>query len=219
MFDVKLPLTERDRDILIFIATFGKSYFDVIAKTFYRGGSEQVCRNRLGVLKNKYSLIKNVGTGTTVPRYYIALTEAGKRAVELWGIESKQPHFSLVTMRHNMIEQLTYYVLWKLGENVSRTIVKEWKEKHRHTPDLIIEEDNKLSYIEIELTKKTQNRYKEIFLNSDKDGADRIIYVCEDEKVMQRFKEFMPKFDKLHFITIDGLFESLDNGKLILSAN
>ena len=69
--------------------------------------------------------------------------------------------------------------------------------------------------IEVEITKKTEKRYKEIIFKSSKDGADYILYVVKKKEDVKSFAEYMPRSNKLMFIDIDSLiFNIKTTGKI-----
>lgn len=203
-------LTERDLEILKFINLFGKSYMEVLSKCFFpNANSTQVCRNRLNVLKNKYKLLKYVETGAMSPRHYIALSEMGKRFLEDEEAETiNNTYFSFATMQHNMYEQLVAFALTKAGKKVERTKVLDWSKTHHHTPDLIYYNDDKLVYVEIELSKKTREAYDTIFKKIVKDGVSNILYIAKNEKWKKIFLEFFPKWDGLRVAEIEEFFDN-----------
>lgn len=84
-----------------------------------------------------------------------------------------------------------------------------------HTPDFILFSQEKKINIEIEITKKTEKRYKEIIFKSVKDGADYMLYVLRKKEDVKSFAEYMPRSNKLMFIDIDSLiFNIKTTGKI-----
>lgn len=213
-------MTERDIKILCFIAIFGKSYSNVIAKTFFAGvkNSEQVAKNRIRLLVNKYKVLDYKLTGLQSPRNYLTLTEAGREVVVDFGYSTiKTPHFSLVTVKHNMVEQIVFYWIDKVRET-QRTTVKTHSKTNFHTPDLLFFTDSgKKVYVEIELTKKTASNYQDIFAKITKDEAEIVLYVTDSEDSMKRLAKVMPVWDRLRFTTVDRLIESVSNEQKISS--
>lgn len=212
--EAKNYFTERDISLLKFINYFGKSYAEVLAEVFFAGG-KQICKNRINVLKNKYGLVKFNKTGAMSPQNYITLTASGARFLEDRGVDIKSPHFSLVTLQHNIVEQLSYHALTLAGKNVERCTVSTWGSSHNHTPDLVYQEGEKLVYVEIELTKKSQKKLAEIFQSIEKDGVSVVLYVCENEKAVESYKTYFPRWDKLRFTSIDKMLETAKTEKKI----
>lgn len=210
-----MELTERDNDLLMMIAYFGKSYLSVLEVTFFNDTSKQYARKRtIDVLANKYKLLKVTNTGLASPRSYVALSEAGRRYVtDVLGMFEEdvvQPYFSLATMKHNWYEQIVYYFLKKNGRDVKRTIIKNWSKGHKHTPDLMFEVNGKMNYVEVELNKKSPQKYVEIFSASIKDGANGMVYVCEDRAKALTIAGGFPKgiTINIRFIVIDELVKT-----------
>ena len=214
---VKTGLSQRDIDILLFINEFGKSYSEIIHKCFFSNTSEQVCKNRLTVLKTKYNLIKHTATDAISPRYYISLTEAGKRYIyEELGVEYNPCFFSLSSLNHNFYEQLVFFALKKAGKEPMRTKVIKWSKEHNHTPDIAYCNGEKLVYVEIEISRKSTEVYNKIFNNIIKDGVSNIIYLAKDEKWKDRFLTILPKFDGLRVADIDTFFDiATKEGKIV----
>ena len=118
------------------------------------------------------------------------------------------------TIEHNIIEQITFFWLQKIGE-VKRTVVFNDSKDLNHTPDFILFSQEKKINIEIEITKKTEKRYKEIIFKSVKDGADYMLYVLRKKEDVKSFAEYMPRSNKLMFIDIDSLiFNIKTTGKI-----
>ena len=63
--------------------------------------------------------------------------------------------------------------------------------------------------IEVEITKKTEKRYKEIIFKSSKDGADYILYVVKKKEDIKRFAEYLLRSNKLMFIDINSLIHNI----------
>lgn len=80
--------------------------------------------------------------------------------------------------------------------------------------NLLFSQEKKIN-IEIEITKKTEKRYKEIIFKSVKDGADYMLYVLRKKEDVKSFAEYMPRSNKLMFIDIDSLiFNIKTTGKI-----
>ncbi len=213
----KLGLSQRDLDILLFINEFGKSYAEVLHKCFFSETSLQVCQNRISVLKSKYKLINHTPTGAVSPKYYISLSEAGKRFIfEELGEDVKSCFFALSTLHHNIYEQLVYFALLKAGKEPQRAKVVSWSKTHHHTPDLVYYNGDKMVYVEIEISRKSQEVYNSIFEKILKDGVSNIIYIAKDEKWKSKFLEVLPKWEGLRVADIESFFNSaVKDGKIV----
>lgn len=214
---VKNGLSQRDIDLLLFINEFGKSYAEVLHKCFFSETSLQVTKNRISVLKNKYKLLKHTPTGAITPKYYISLSEQGKKFVfEELGEDAKSCFFALSTLQHNIYEQLTYYALLRAGKEPKRAKVVNWSKTHHHTPDLVYMNGDKMVYVEIEISRKSQEVYNSIFEKVLKDGVSNIIYLAKDEKWKKKFLEVLPKWDGLRVADIENFFNNaLKDGKIV----
>lgn len=214
---MQLGLTKRDLELINFINFFGKSYAEVLHKCFFNETSLQVAKNRISVLKNKYKILKHSPTGAVSPKYYLSLSEAGKRFVEEeMGEDANNCFFSLTTLQHNINEQLTYFALTRAGKEVIKTRVSEFSKNHRHTPDFYYKNGEKMVYVEIENNKKTRDAYNKIFENILKDGISNIIYIAKDEKWKEIFLNFLPKFEGLRVADIETFFNTaVKEGKIV----
>lgn len=148
-------LTERDKEILFLTANFGgKTFIEVLEKTLWYGykSSKQQARNRMYVLTNRYGYFTQKLTGLMTPRNAYAVTERGRDAIRtLFDINlSPTVNVSANTTHHNIMEQVTFFWLKKLGKNPQRTIVKKWSINHKHTPDIYYETERGGIYVEIE---------------------------------------------------------------------
>lgn len=213
----KIGLSERDLAMISFVNYFGKSYGEVLHKCFFPDTSLQVCKNRLSVLKNKYKIFKHTLTGAISPKYYISLSEAGKRFVEEeMGENANDCFFALTTLNHSILEQLTYFALTRAGKEVVKTNVSNWSKQHHHTPDFYYKNGEKLVYIEVEISKKTHESYNKIFANMLKDDVSNVIYIAKNEKWKNIFLNFLPKFEGLRVADIETFFDTaLKEGKII----
>lgn len=209
VINVNLGLTKRDLDIIELVGTFGKSYVKVIHKCFYNHTSEQVAKNRVSKLVNKYKILRFKETELASPRNYVLLTEQGQRFfLDIFGYEPANAYLSPVTAKHNMMEQLIFYALRRAGKNVSRANVKEWSKKHHHTPDLFYTDDSgNFIYVEIELTRKSNSAYSEIFRKVIKDNVKNIIYITDTEQAKKTLLRVLPKYDKLRVECIERFFD------------
>jgi len=205
-------ITARDNEIFELMSVFGgKTFLPVLAKTFFN--SEQVARNRLNVLK-KDKMIKYVPTGLMSPRNAIYPTANGLRYFIEHGLRTVVSDISSSTVEHLMLEQITYFYLKKIGKDVERTIVKNWREKHNHTPDLCYTHKGKNVYVEIERTNKRPDELAKIQLNSLKDDIHIILYVFEDEKRMKQLGSKIPLHDKIYYVTIGMLIVASKDKKI-----
>ena len=212
-----IGLSQRDINILLFVNEFGKSYAEVLHKCFFSNTSLQVCKNRISVLKNKYKLLKHTPTGAISPKYYISLSEQGKKFIfEELGEDAKSCFFALSTLQHNMYEQLVYFALTKANKQPTRAKVVSWSKEHHHTPDLVYYNGEKMVYVEIEISRKSQEVYNSIFEKVLKDGVSNIIYLTKDEKWKNKFLEVLPKWDGLRVADIESFFNSaVKDGKIV----
>lgn len=214
---VKIGLTDRDLAMIRFVNYFGKTYAEVLHKCFFADTSLQVCKNRISVIKNKYNIFKHTLTGAISPKYYISLTEAGKRFLEdEMEAKANDCFFALTTLNHSVLEQLTYFALTSAGKEVVKTKVSDWSKTHRHTPDFYYMNGEKMVYVEVEISKKTRENYNKIFENMLKDGVSNVIYIAKSEKWKEIFLNFLPKFEGLRVADIDTFFDiATKEGKLI----
>lgn len=201
-------ITERDIEIFKFIHRYGKTYIEVLAKTFFK--DEQVARNRINILA-KQNLISYWNTGLMKPRRAIVLTDDAKRMLESnYELRIKSVKLNRTTILHNIIEQIADYHLGRIG-TVERTTVATHGSKLHHVPDFIFTNEigNKIN-IEVELTKKSAPRYTEIMKNVSKDNVDAIIYILDTPSKIKAFASIMPKWHKLFFIGLDELIKNID---------
>lgn len=199
-------ITKRDEEILKFINFFGKSYQEVLAKTFFPSLSST--KNRMVALK-KQDIISYWNTNLISPRKAIVLSQSTVLYFERHlDIKVKKAKLHLSTIQHNIIEQIAFFWLQKIGE-VKRTVVINDSKNLNHTPDFILFSQGKKINIEVELTKKTEKRYKEIIFKSVKDGADYILYIVKKKEDVKSFAEYLPRSNKLMFIDIDSLIHNI----------
>jgi len=200
-------ITNRDIEIFKFINKYGKSYIEVLAKTFF--ANEQVARNRMNILA-KQNLITYWNTNLMKPRRAIVLTSDTKAMLENeFEIIPRNTKLNRTTISHNIIEQIVDFHLSKIG-TVERTTVYTHKDKLHHIPDFIFtnEAGNKIN-IEVELTKKSAPRYAKLMQSVSKDNPDAIIYVLSSQEKIKSFASVMPKWHKLFFISIDELIKNI----------
>ncbi len=201
-------ITDRDIEIFKFINKYGKSYIEVLAKTFFT--NEQVARNRMNILA-KQNLITYWNTTLMKPRRAIVLTSDTKSMLENdFDITPRNAKLNRTTIQHNIIEQIVDFHLSKIG-TVERTTVYIHKGKLHHIPDFIFtnESGNKIN-IEVELTKKSAPRYAKLMQLVAKDNPDAIIYVLTSKEKIKPFATIMPKWHKLFFISVDDLIKNID---------
>jgi len=201
-------ITNRDIEIFKFINRYGKSYIEVIGKTFFE--NEQVARNRINSLY-KQGFISYWKTNLMTPRRAIILTEEIKKYLyEEFDIKPKNAKLNVSTIEHNMIEQLADFYLSKLeNSTVERTTVFTHSKKLNHIPDLIYHHEKGKVYIEVETSKKSSKRYISIFENMKKDNVLQVIYIVKNEKLLNNYSASFPKWNKLKFITIDNLINNI----------
>lgn len=199
-------ITTRDEEILHFINKFGQSYTEVLAQTFFPSLSS--ASNRVSRLKKQGS-ISFWDTNLMSPRKAIVLSQDTKEYFEReLDIKVKKTKISLSTVKHNILEQISYYWLQKIGD-IRRTTVINDGSILNHVPDFILKAQEKIINIEIEITKKTQKRYKEILLKSSKDGANYLLYIFKNKEDVKKFGEYMPRSNKLMLIDIASLIENI----------
>jgi len=201
-------ITARDLDIFKFMNKYGKTYIEVLAKTFFT--NEQVARNRMNILA-KQNLISYWNTGLMKPRRAIVLTTDTKSMLENeYEVTARNTKLNRTTIHHNVIEQIVDFHLSKIG-TVERTTVYTHKEKLHHIPDFIFtnESDNKIN-IEVELTKKSAPRYVKLMQSVSKDNPDAIIYVLSSKQKIKAYASIMPKWHKLFFISLDELIKNIE---------
>jgi len=202
-------ITKRDLEILIFMQeNGGKTFMEVLEKTFFEGRAG--AKRRIQILIND-GLLKRRPTGLLKPANMIVFGENARESFyQMWGVEPKRAKLSSVMVRHEMIQQLAHYWLNKLDGTVKRTTINQDFGKFHHVPDLIWENERLGQiFFEIELNKKTNKRYLDIFTKSEKDGARNIIYILASEKDRDSYMEHLPKASILKFISIDELVHNI----------
>lgn len=202
-----MAITNRDEEIFKFVNVFGKSYPDVLGKTFFNG--IQQARNRLKTLK-EMELIDYRPTGLINPRNALILTSHGRTYLTDRGIDARTSvkiHQS--TVSHNVIEQICFYWLGQLGD-VLRTTVYHHATILNHVPDLIYTDDKgRKFYIEVELNQKSMNNYESILQKTERDDPFGVIYVTEDTKSMVSLAKNMPKWNRLYYIDINKFVDNI----------
>lgn len=202
---IKIKYNEKELEILIFISHFGRSYAEVLGKTFYK--SVQGARNKISHM-NKKGLIKLVPTGLAQPRNAVTLPKSTKDLLIDLGYSPKVHRGSISQLKHNIIEQIAFYHLSKLGE-VTRTSVWHHKNTYHAVPDLIVQTQIHTIAIEVETHQKGNPRYKDFINRSSKDNFDRVLYIMPNKKLMITIANNMPTWDKLFFIDIERMIENI----------
>ena len=201
-------ITERDLEIFKFINRYGKSYIEVLARTFFQ--NEQVARNRMNTLA-KQNLISYWNTGLMKPRRAVVLTSDTKQLLEdEHELTVKSVKLNRTTIQHNIIEQIADFHLAKIG-TVERTTVYTHNDKLHHIPDFIFTNEfgNKIN-IEVELSKKSAPRDTKLMQAVSKDNPDAIIYILDSPSKIKSYASTMPKWQKLFFISIDELIKNIE---------
>lgn len=206
-------LTDRDINILKFLNRYGKSYIEVLGKTFF--SSEQIARNRVNRLA-KYNLIGYWNTGLMKPRRALVLTTDSKAYLnsEL-GYDVKKTKINQSTIHHNVVEQITDFYLQKIGKVERTTVYTHYTHLH-HIPDFIyIDDETRRFFIECEVTKKATSRYNTIIEKITKDNPYAVIYVTDTIEKAKAIAKVMPTWEKLFFIDLDSLIKNIkENGKI-----
>lgn len=202
-----MAITNRDEEILKFINVFGKSYANVLGKTFFN--DDKQAKNRITSLK-KMELIDYKPTMLLSPRNALILTSYGRNYLIDRGIEAKSAvkiHAS--TIWHNVLEQIAYYWLSTLGE-VTRTTVYHHANTLNHVPDLIyIDSSGRKFYIEVELTQKSMKNYEQVIFDTQKDNPFGVIYITMDEQKAVSLAKNMPVWDRLFYIDIETFVKNV----------
>ena len=212
-----IVLQERDEEIFKLMSRFnGKIYLEVLEKTIWHGykNANRQARNRMTkFVKEGYLLVKD--TGLYKPRSAYVLSEKGKTLIRtILDIDIGVIKLSMSSTPHTVLEMISYYWLYKLDKNPTRTIVSKWCKEHKHTPDLCYTKDDKLIYVEIERSVKSSGEYNSIFVNMTKDNVYKALYIVESRKRVKQFAKRLPKSDKLMFVAIGDLIENAQNGKI-----
>lgn len=214
-------LTDRDNEIMLLIATFGgKTFNQVLEKTVFNGLSNafKQAGNRVRKIRDKYDFLTIVPTGIMSPKNAIVLTSKGKEyCFHKFGLEVGEPYMNIITLQHTIFEQISFYWFSKLGNELKRTTVKEWKNAgFKHTPDFYCEDfkGRGKTYFEVETSKKQEKRYLEVFMNTLKDDIKNIVYVFENEKKLTQISKVFPVTQSITVVmtTIDDIVTSCSNG-------
>ncbi len=207
----KLTYDEKDLEILIFISIFGRTYPEVIGKTFYK--SVQSARNKLSSMKKK-KLLKYKLTERVKPKYALVLPKGVRDLLKELGHEPKIYTGSVSQMKHHMIEQITYFHLSKLGK-VHRISVYHHSKNYFAIPDLILSAKVINIAVEVEMHQKSSDSYRKYVIRAKKDLLDRevynrILYVTLNKKIMISIANIMPIWEYLFFIDIDTLIKNIN---------
>jgi hypothetical protein len=202
---IRIKYNKIELEILIFISFFGRSYAEVLGKTFYK--STQAARNKISLM-NKKGLIKLVPTGLTQPRNAIILPKSTKDLLIDLGYSPKLHRGNISQLQHNIIEQIAFFHLNKLGE-VIRASVWHHKNTYYAVPDLIVQTELHSIAIEVETHQKGNPRYKDFVKRSSKDDFDRVLYIMPNKKLMITIANNMPTWDKLFFIDIETMIDNI----------
>lgn len=207
-------LTERDKEILQFINVFGKTYYEVLGVTFFK--NDQMARNRISKLA-KQKVFSYLKTGLESPRRALTLGASGKDYIDVeLGEYVKVPKISNTTVHHNIIEQIVYYHLSQIG-SVERTTIATHHKLLNHIPDLIYTTNSGTRiYIEVEITKKSNYRYKEIMSKIIKDNPDKLLYISDTADRAKSIVETIGYWgNKLTYIDIESFIKNVTETKKI----
>ena len=195
----------KDIEVAKFVSIFGKSFAEVLGKTFY--GSVQHARNNISRMK-KIGFIKLSPTGLLKPRNALMLSSSTKRLLIDMGYSPKEFRVSIGQMEHNMIEQIAYYHLSKIG-SVERASVYRDKNRYYSVPDLVLSTPTGQIFVEIEIHQKSKAAYRDFVTKSAKDNPRSVLYICTNQKIMTSIANAMPPWDKLLYIDIDTLISNI----------
>jgi hypothetical protein len=207
-------ITERDKEILQFINVFGKTYYEVLAVTFFK--NDQVARNRIAKLM-KDKVIGYLRTGLESPRRALTLGRVGKDYIDVeLGEYVKVPKISNTTVHHNIIEQIVYYHLSQIG-SIERTTIATHHKLLNHIPDLIYTTNRGTRiYIEVEITKKSNDRYKEIMRKIIKDKPDKLLYISDTHERAKSIVESIGYWgEKIMYIDIESFVKNITETKKV----
>ena len=202
---------QKELEIAIFISRFGVSYTEVIGRTFFK--STQSARNFITKMKKKKIIYLKL-TGKSTPKYCIALTQKTKRVLEKLGYIAKKPNLSIRVLSHNMIEQIAYFWLGKLGA-IERKSVYHHKNVYYSVPDLVLRTEALKIFVEIEIHQKSRKMYNNFVVRASSDKPDRVLYIFENKRIMKTIANAMPTWDKLSYIDIDTMIKNIkEQGKI-----
>ncbi len=209
-------LSELEEKIITFIGEFGRTYTSVLGKTFFE--NEQQAINKIHKIQKK-GFLQRVPTKLIKPRNAIVLTKVSKKYLKEHGKTVKENRGAISHINHNMIEQIAFFHLSKLGD-VIRTSVWHHQNVYFAVPDLVLGLETMNIAIEIETTQKSSKRYKEKVRNQSKDlhetgNINRFLYVTPDKKLMKTIANNMSIWERLEFIDIDTLIKNIEEfGKI-----
>ena len=214
----KFDYDKKDLEILFFIGEFGRTYTEVIGKTFYK--STQSARNRIVRMK-KRKLVKYVLTGLSKPKYSIVLPKQVKDLLVSINkdFKPKVHSGSISQYNHHLHEQIAFFHLSKLGD-VVRTSVWHHKNVYFAVPDLVLGLKTMNIAIEIEMTQKNSNSYKSYINRASKDlhetgNINRFLFVTPSKSLMITIANSMGTWERLQFIDIDTLIKNIEEfGKI-----
>jgi len=204
-------ITEKEMAIAIFIGDFGKTYAEVLGKTFF--SSDQLARDFISKMKKK-GLVELKKTGLVKPKNQIHLTSSMKKDLKKIGFDPKDNRGTAQKINHNMVEQMAYYWLGKIGA-IERKSTWHHKNVFHVVPDLLLRTDTMQIHVEIEVTQKSRSRYKERVLKGANDKPSSILYITENKRMMKTLARAMPIWDKLSYIDIDTMIKNIkEQGKV-----
>lgn len=206
-------LTDRDLEMIKFTNIYGRTFLPVLSRTFFN--SERQARDRIGKLFNQ-NCVRYMDTNLLKIGRAIVLSHDTKMYLIDIGIEPKKVNSGYTTVKHNIVEQTAHYWLSKIGE-IERTSVAKHGGKLAHVPDMILTlPSGGRIFIEVEMSKKTSTRYKEIFEKISEDNPSQVLYVLPKTTQVQSFAKFLPPWDKIRVIDIDTLIENIKTtGKVL----
>jgi len=204
---IQVKYNERDMEVVKFISVFGKSFAEVLGKTFY--GSVQSARNNISRMQ-KIGLLKYVPTGLMKPRNALVLTSSIKKLLIDMGYSPKDSRVSIGQMEHNMVEQLAYYHLSKIGE-IERASVYKDKNKYHSVPDLILTTNLGKIFVEVEMHQKSKKSYADFVTRASKDEPRAVLYICANKRIMTSIANAMMEWNKLLYIDIESLIENISS--------
>ena len=206
-------ITERDKEIIYFINKFGKTYYKVLAETFFN--NEQVARNRINLLvKEKiFRTVKLEQEEINAPKTCITLGIEGKKIISDLGLPIKD--FRTTTrINHNLYEQIAYYYLSKVV-TVERTTIASHYTQYKHIPDFIIKLNNRTLFVEIEMTLKSPKRYIELVTKCLNSGIEDIFYIVPNEQIALKIMLYLPdnlrNFINFYYLSFDDLKSNVLN--------
>jgi len=203
--------TEKQKKIILFINTFGKTYAEVLGKTFF--SSDQLARDFISKMKKK-GLVELKKTGLIKPQNEIRLSTKTKKILKHADIKIIDNRSSIRKLSHNMIEQIAYFWLGKIGA-IERKSVWHHMNVYHSVPDLVLRTETLRIHVEIETTQKSRKRYNEIIRRTSQDKPDKVLYIAESKTMSNALANAMPIWDKLSYIDIDTMIKNIkEQGKI-----